>query len=79
MDDHVTCVDSITPIGLVRIRPKFNFNVAYLNDFNVTKSQDRLVNENALTRVFITAQLINQTMWCSPREIDCPDGFFQKQ
>ncbi len=42
--------------------------------FYVTESQDRLINENALTAVFITAQLINQTMWSSPREIDCPDG-----
>ncbi len=42
--------------------------------FNVTKLQDRLINENALTTVFVTAQLINQTMWSSPREIDCPDG-----
>ncbi len=42
--------------------------------FNFNKSQDRLINENALTTLFITAQLINQTMWSSPREIDCPDG-----
>ncbi len=32
-DDHVAFVDNITPIGLIRIRPKFNLNVAYLNDF----------------------------------------------
>ncbi len=42
--------------------------------FNVSKSQDRLINENALTKVFITAQLKHQTMWRSPREIDCQDG-----
>ncbi len=41
---------------------------------NATKSQDRLINENALTTVFVTAQLKNQTMWSSPRENDCPDG-----
>ncbi len=43
-------------------------------NFYVTESQDRLINENALTTVFVTAQLINQTNWSFSREIDCPDG-----
>ncbi len=29
-------------------------------NFYITESQDRLINENALTTVFITIQLINQ-------------------
>ncbi len=41
---------------------------------NVAKLQDRLINENALTKVFIKAQLINKTMWSSPRQMKCPDG-----
>ncbi len=55
--DHVMCVDNITPIGLIRRWSTFNFNVGHLNNFNVAKSQDRFIDENGLTTVFITTKL----------------------
>ncbi len=43
--DYYVCVYNITPIGVIRVWSKINFDVVTLMIFNATTSHDRVIFE----------------------------------